>query len=374
MATVFRDIVGADRGFSVGADVYARTADGADISGIWNEFQAALNLFNATRGPLVALFTHTTTDAAQSLPLDGGRVEFEVASEFGVPKAGRAEPEFFVAGYPLEWYDLALRYTTKFLRDATRAEVEAQQSAAFSASDELQFRLALRSVLTPATAASRRTNDVGAPIYSLYAGSADDAPPSFKGRSFGSGHTHYLVSGSTEIDGQDLDDVIEHVAHHGYGIGSGEQIVLVVHPNEGKKIRGFRAGVNSPYDFIPAQGGVPYITTETIVGSSPNGQFNGLDVIGQFGTALVVETYDAFAGYVIAVAHSGANSNRNVLAARSHATPAWRGLRLMPGSVSQQYPLVDATYGIGIGFGVRNRGAAAVIQIKASGQYTPPTI
>ena len=362
------------RGFHVAGDVFQKTVDGVDLSGIWDDFQTALRMYNSTKSPILALFTYGTPKSADTVPLDGGRLDFEEASEFGVPASQRVEPDYFVAGYDLHWYDLAQRFTAAFLRDATAEQVSAQHVAAIEGSDRLQFRLAMRSVLTPALLGIRPANSEGQSIYSLYAGSSDDAPPEYKGRTFTAGHTHFLVSNSAAVDGQDLEDVAEHVAHHGFGVDSGSRIVLLVHPNEGKTIRGFRAGVGgSPYDFIPAQGGVPYITSENIVGQIPEGAFNGLPVIGSFGKSLVVETYDAWPGYVVAVAHSGNNSSRNVLAVRSHTRPELKGLRLIAGS-NTKYPLTESTYGLGVGFGIRNRGAAAIVQIKASGAYTAPVI
>lgn len=362
------------RGFNVAADVFSKTVDGVDLGGIWTEFQNALQQYNSTREPLLALLTYSTTKSAEPFPLNGELMEFEEASEFGVPQSQRVEPKYFIAGYDLNWYDLAQRYTASYLRDATSEEVRTLHSAAMEASDRLQFRLAMKALLEPASAGLRDVNPEGQSIYSLYAGSADDTPPDYKGRTFASGHTHYLTSGAATIDGGDLEDVIEQVAHHGYGINAGEQIILLVHPDQGKDVRGFRAGVNnSPYDFIPAQGSAPYITSDNIVGQIPAGSFNGLTVIGSFGKALIVETYDAFSGYVVAIGYAGANSPRNALALRSHIRPELKGLRLIPGG-NDRYPLSESTYGLGVGFGVRNRGAAAVIQITASGTYTAPTI
>lgn len=362
------------RGFNVAADVFQRTVDGVDLGGIWTEFQDALTQYNKGKAPILALFTHPTTKSGDPFAVDGGRLDFEEASEFGVPQSGRVKPDHYVIGYDLKWFDLAQRFTAAFLRDATAEEVRTQHVAAMEASDRLQFKMAMARLLTPVLSGARATNPEGQSIYSLYAGSTDDAPPEYKGRTFAGSHTHYLVSAAATVDGQDLEDVIEHVAHHGYGVNAGERIILLVHPDEGKTIRGFRAGVNgSPYDFIPAAGGVPYITSENIVGSLPSSDFNGLPVIGSFGKALVVETYDAWSGYVVAVAFGGVNSSRNALAIRSHVRPELKGLRLIPGG-NDKYPLSESLYGVGVGFGVRNRGAAAVIQIKESGSYEAPTL
>lgn len=373
MTFIFRDIVGAERGFNVAADILTNTIDGVDLNQLWSDYAAALSLWNSQRDPFMSILSFDTTDAAQALPLDGGTVDFELASEFGTPKAGRPEPKNYVVGFPLEWYDLGARFTAKFLRDAPRSQVDAVQNAAFEADNRLQFKLALTALVTPRASGSRELNEIDAPIHSLYAGSSDDAPPSFAGRTFSASHNHYLVSGAADIDGQDLEDVIAHIAEHGHGINPGERIVLLVHPNEAKKIRGFRAGVaSSPYDFIPSSTAPAFITTENIIGALPPSDFSGLEVIGSFGKALIVESYYAFAGYVVGVAVAGSNSPRNVLARRSHPRRELKGVQIVPGA--SRYPLVGAYYSLGVGFGVRNRGAAAVMQIKASGSYVAPSI
>ena len=42
-------------------------------------------------------------------------------------------------------------------------------------------------------------------------------PPPYLGNTFDGTHTHYLTSGSTVIDSQDIEDMIRHVKEHGYG-------------------------------------------------------------------------------------------------------------------------------------------------------------
>ncbi|HEX4443250.1 MAG TPA: hypothetical protein VHZ81_06735 [Galbitalea sp.] len=370
----FMDIVGADRGFNVHADILTTTIDGADLNGVWDELVEALGIFNASRDPIVALMSYNTTLSAEALPLDPSTMNFELASEFGIPTAGRSTPKTYVVGYPLEWYDLALRYTARFLRDAPSSQITAQHIAAQEASDHLLFRNALTTLTTPALLGSRFVNEEGASIYSLYAGSSDDAPPSFAGKTFSSDHNHYLVSGAATVDGQDLDDLISTIAEHGFGINVGEKIVILVHPDQGRTIRGFRAGVaDSPYDFIPSEQNPAYLSTEFIVGDLPPATFNGLDVIGSFGSALIVESYFALSGYLVGIAVAGGNSPRNALAIRSHPRPELKGLTLTGGS-NPRYPLFDSGYSLGVGFGVRNRGAAAVVKIAASGSYTAPTV
>jgi hypothetical protein len=51
----------------------------------------------------------------------------------------------------------------------------------------------------------------------------------------------------------------------------------------------------------------------------------------------------------------------------------YRGLRSIPG-VRPGYPLQDSFWARCIGVGTRHRGAAAVMQIKATGNYVAPVI
>lgn len=363
------------RGFNVAADVITATTDGTDLNILWDEYKASLDIWNKGRDAVSALFTFNTTRPTDALPLDGGTPDFELASEFGLPKSGRADPRTYTVGFPLKWYDQATRFTQLFLRDATTKQVDIQHEAVLEADNRLLFAAVMRALTTKTTMGTRPRNELDVPIYSLYSGEADDTPPEYAAQTFAPGHNHYLVSGGSVIDGQDLDDLIVHVTHHGYGTAPSERVVLMMHPTQAKVVRGFRAGIGSPaspYDFIPAIDAPAYITDENIIGDRPAGDFKGLRVFGSFGDALLVEDYHLPVGYVIAVATSGANSPRNPLAFRQHERKSLQGLTLFPGDRSGNYPLIESYYQRGFGVGVRNRGAAAVLQIKASGSYESP--
>ena len=375
----FRDITGADRGFNVGADVLTRTVDGVNLNDLWEEFNESLTIANDHRNLIARLFTFDTTASTDSLPLETNGWDFEKASEFGQPQSGRVAPEGYLVGFPLEWYDTATRFTRKFLRDATAQQVQAQHVAAIEADNRLLFRNTLTALTSMTTSANRAVNENGAPIYSLYGGSTDDTPPAFAGRAFSAGHTHYVVSGAATVDGGDLRDLIEHIQHHGHGLPSqGERIILMVHPTQGETIRGLRRNDSSPetapFDFIPSVSAPAYLTDESIVGDQAPSQFNGIPIIGSYGDAWIFESYYIPAGYVLAVGTAGPNRDRNPLAFRQHPAAESRGLRLIQGVQSSvNYPLINSIYERGFGVGVRNRGAAAVMQVKASGSYVDPT-
>src|SRR5690606_7061834 len=125
-------------------------------------------------------------------------------------------------------------FTEKFLMDASQAQVDAQHAAALEANNRLLFAATLRALMTKTTLGSRPTNEQGVDIFSLYDGSSDSKPPTFAGKTFSSGHTHYLVSGAATVDGQDLSDLVDHVTEHGYAVNGRERIVVLVHPDQGK--------------------------------------------------------------------------------------------------------------------------------------------
>lgn len=378
MDTVIRDIYGADRGFNVAADIQTRTADGYPLIDIYREFVDALNEWNQSRNVFSALFTSVTTDSFFQLPTNPEQgEEFELQSEFGVPKAMRRNVDYFRMGLPLDFYDAATRFTQAFLRDASREQVELQFSNALEADNRLVFRKTMQALTTKVTAGNRDTNENGVEIFDLWDGSAGETPPPFAGKTFSAGHSHYLVSGAAALDSGDIEALISTIQEHGFGLrNTGERLIVLVHPDEANAIATWRRGVENAnsavakYDFIPAQGAPAYLTDETIVGDRPPATYNSLAIEGSYGDAWIIKDYQVPTGYVIATATSGSGSTRNPLAIREHVNSEYRGLRLL---TVDNHPLRNAYFQRGFGVGVRNRSAAAVMQIKASGSYVDPT-
>ncbi|WP_029263500.1 MULTISPECIES: hypothetical protein [unclassified Microbacterium] len=370
-----RDIVGADRGISTQSDILTRTADGVNLNRLWNEFVDDLAAWNETRNVIANLFASNTSESFALLPNGGSTVTMEKSSEFGVPTASRVTPEQLRMGFPLEWFDAGVRYTRRFLRDATAEQIRAQHAGVLEADNRLVFANTM-SALTNRTAGARPVNENGVTIYDLWDGTAGEVPPSYAGKTFTDSHTHYLVSGAATVDGGDLKSLIDTIQEHGHGLrSSNEQIVIFANPIEADVITGFRRDEanpgKDPYDFIPSVSAPAYLTDVTIVGDKAPAQFNGVAIEGSYGDAWITKNHFIPAGYVIAVATAGPRNSRNPLWFREHPSADSRGLRLLP--TYERYPLVDATYEHGFGVGVRHRSAAAVVQIKASGSYQNPT-
>jgi len=360
------------RGYNALGDVIKKTVDGRDLNNLWDEFQQTIALRNAQRDAIMNLFTFPTTLAADEVLQGQTGDDFEEASEYGEPKSFRAPSTTLKMGFGFKWYDAATRFTWKYLAEASASQIESVHSAALDADNRLVWRLVMNGLLTKTSIATRPVNEDGVPIFALYDGDTDATPPDFAGQSFAAGHQHYLTSGATVIDGTDLKDVIKHVTHHGFGIGDGSRVIILCHPTEADTIRGLRVTGGAPFDFIASSDAPAYLTTLHVVGQQPPTELHGLKIIGSYGNALVVEDFFVPEGYVVAVATGGPGSALNPLGWREHKRPEFRGLRQIGGN-SKDYPLVDAFYSRAGGVGVRQRGAAAVMQVTA-GSYESPNL
>lgn len=374
---------GAPGGTNTGAhtqgDIIMRLTDGTDPNDLWAEFQATLDVWNASRQTIVDFLSFPVTSQIESVG-QGTTVDFELASEFGVPVAVREALTYFQMGYTLDWYDIATRYTWKFLLDSDSRQVEAVHQAILEADNRLIFTKVMNALF-------RNTNRIASinnqnyNVYALY--NADGTvPPPYKTNTFAGSHTHYLASGAATLDSADVEQLLDDLRSHGYGEDNGARLVLMVNKAQGDVIRGFRFnvannnGAIAKYDFIPAQGSPPVIIPNALIGagllggSQPPSSLDGLSVIGSYGPAFVVQEDYIPAGYLLLFATGGTASLNNPVGIREHANSAARGLQLVQGPIAQ-YPLQESYYRRGFGTGIRQRGAAIIMQVTA-GSYAIP--
>ncbi|GAA2052992.1 hypothetical protein GCM10009722_08220 [Williamsia deligens] len=365
---------GADaRGYSTEGDVLVnQTADGVDLNTIWAEAQTAMGLWNQKRSALASLISYQTVNSGDAIPQVIGGDHFEKASEFGEPTGLRSAPDALLLGYDFDDFDLASRMSWKFLRSASAEQVYAIISRAMEADNRLVTGTILRRLFDPA----QGINEYGQPVYGLYNGSDGMVPPPHAGQEFPSSTSHYLVSGNTALDPGDLTDAITQVQSKGFGTTQNSRLLVLAHPHEAEVAASFRAGeitngVESRYDFIPSSSAPAYLTPDNVVGQVAPGEFAGLEVLGSFGPAWICPSFYLPQGYIAVVATGGPNSSNNPVAARQHPNPAYQGLRQIPGN--GPYPLTSSFFQRSFGTGVRYRGAACIVQVKASGPYTAPT-
>jgi len=245
----------------------------------------------------------------------------------------------------------------------------------FEADNRLVSGTILRRLLDPAP----RFNEWQHTCYPIWSGDGM-VPPANLGKVFDGNHTHFLTSGSAHIDSADIEDMIRHVTEHGYGrLGSqGGRLIILAHPNQVEDMTFWRAGVEyatgktPKFDYVPSAAQPAYFTTEHLVGAIPPSDFNGLQVLGSYGDAWLIESHYVPAGYVIVAATGGLDEDMNVVGFREHENLAYQGLRHIPGR--GPFPITESFYARGFGVGVRHRGAAVVMQVTESASYTAPTI
>ena len=360
-------------GYNTEGDVLTQTADGRDLNEIWAEFNQTLLAWNQSRSTLVSALSFPVTSPIEDVP-QVANVDFEVATEFGVPKGVRGG-DYFSLGYDFEWYDVGEKFTWKYLAEATAGQVESVHNAVLEADNRLLFKKVLSSIFNNAnTTATIRQNNFT--VYRLY--NADGTvPPSYEFETFDGTHNHYLVSGAATVTSGDLDEMEEHLVEHGYGAQTGTTMILMVNRQELATIRSFRVATGASYDYIAGPGQAPWLlptNTGGVVfpqGSTVPSSFAGMNVAGAYGPWTIIENGWIPAGYMLGFASGGQNNAGNLVGLREHQNPGLRGLRVVKGR-EPDYPLIDSYYNRGFGTGIRQRGAGVVMQVKASGSYVIP--
>jgi hypothetical protein len=359
-------------GYNAAGDLLTQTIDGFDLNTIWTEFQQAVALVNEQRQTMLRLLTFPVTNPIERVAqISSG--DFERASEYGEPRGLRPSGAYFTLGYDFTDYDLAARFTWKFLRDAPASQVEAINTMAIEADNRLLYNKVMDTMYRN----TNRTADIygtDVNVYALY--NADGTiPPAYKTNTFDGTHTHYLVAGNATVQSGDLDDMYEHLRHHGYSAENGVKHLLFVNPAQANVIRTFRIATGASYDFIPAVGTPAQfmpVDMQLVNGQQAPSNISGFNVLGSYGYWTIVSD-DLFpAGYMLGIGSGGPENLNNPVGFREHPNPSFRGLRLVKGP-DPDYPLIDSFYQRSFGTGIRQRGGSVVMQIKASGSYDIPT-
>lgn len=376
-------------GYSARADILTRTRDGQDLNAIWDQYAAALASFNATRQPLIDLLSSPVTGIVDEIT-NPGTEQFELATEFGIAQSIRAVPTVQSRAYPFAWYDMRNGYTWRFLQKATVQQLDSVMSIAMEAENNLVFGQVMKSLFNNANRTAM-IDGFTSPFTVVALYNADGSYiPTYKGQTFSGSHNHYIGSGSntgqTAFDPQDFLDLAHLVEEHGYTKSQGYNVVFLMNPADANAsvvqfVRNttFTSGgattVKSLYDFIPTQSTNMTLMLPpgyTLVGGLAPNSFAGLDVAGSWGPYLIVTDNQIPAGYMVAAATAGNSTNLNIIGIREDENPALRGLVLKPGN-NNAYPLIDSHFIRGIGAGVRQRGAAAIMKLDATGgAYTVP--
>lgn len=378
--SVLLEIKGAERGFNERADVLLRAADGTDLNDFWDEANAAVAARNAQRNRLIDQLTFRVTDMAERVTVPAGGEDFEVASEYGLPKGIRTSPgNTFWRGYDFEFYDLAVRYTWMYIAEADIRELRAVTNQALEADNRLVFSRILRTLFNPINSTGLTDESIPVTVYKFYNGDGE-VPPQVGATTFLGTHNHYVTTQgmgtSATLNPASVTGMQNHLDHHGYTMLAGYRKVLWVNTQEYEVIRTWRVASGAPWDFIPDDtrtgGGVwvPDGSGGRYVGA-PQGRV--ADQVGTYGPWHVALNDLIPAGYLVGIVTGGPDNISNPIGLREHRNPAFRGLSLIPGN-RNGYPLIESFYQRGLGTGIRHRGAGVVMQVSGNATYTVPAI
>lgn len=374
MLTESFEIRGAELGFNERADAVIAAVDGTDLNDFWDEVQQTVALRNRQRGRLVDLLTFRVTELAEQVTLPTPS-DFEVASEYGLPKGIRTGLNRFWRGYDFNFYDLAVRYTWMFIAEADIRQLRQLNNAALEADNRLVFNKVMKTLFNPLNGTGITDNNLPVTVFKFY--NADgEVPPAYANYTHAGTHNHYLTTQGLSASATLVPAVVEamslHLDHHGYTYQSGYTKVLWVNKQEADVIRTWRVATGATYDFIPdpsQYGGGFYVPTDQKLVGQPQGKVPGQ--IGTYGPWHIVEEDYIPAGYLSGIVTGGPDNISNPIGLREHKNPSYRGLKIIPGDKAG-YPLVESFYQRGLGTGIRHRGAGIVVQVSGNASYTVP--
>jgi hypothetical protein len=368
-------ISGDDAGTNEAADAVHAAADGTDLNDFWDEVQQVVAARNAQRDRLIGALTFRVTELAEEVTLPSP-VDFEKSSEYGLPKSIRQAVSRFWRGYSFDFYDLAIRFTWRFIADADIRQLRQLTNSALEADDRLMFNQVFKCLFNSLNGTGITDQNLPVTVYKFYNGDAE-VPPTYKTNTFTAPHNHYLtthgISGSNTLVPATLDGMQTQLDHHGYGVDNGYNHVLWVNPQEEAIIRTFRVATGATWDFLqtaPYGGGIVQATDTRIVGQ-PTGTYRGQT--GTYGPWHVVKEDYIPAGYLVGLVSGGVDNIGNPIGLREHKNPRYRGLKVLPGN-NNDYPLIESFFQRGIGTGIRHRGAGVLCQVTSSDTYTIPAI
>lgn len=367
-------IAGGADGYNETADVLTRTVDGVPFEQLYAEIVDALALINANRSPLIERLTFPVTSPFEEImPIT--EEDFEEADEYAQPVGIRLGRPWNM-GFDMRYYDLGIRYTFRFLGRARSGQIRALLATAVEADRRLIATKILQQLFQNTNkAATLEDTGTAVTVYPLYNGDVTAlpvAPPAWKSYSHTTTHTHFLASGAATANSGDLDEMFDHIYHHGHVEGA--ELLLFVNRQEAKIIRKFKVPTDD-YDFIPAVG-VPGSTfLGTMVGTLASPPSDGLATfpgfIGNYGPWSVIQEDYIPAGYMVGLASGGKYSIRNPIGLREHENEQLRGLKIIP--QFERYPLRESFYHHALGTGVRYPGSGVVMKVTAS-TYTVPSV
>lgn len=326
--------------------------------------QAELAVHNTLMGDMTSLLVSPVSNRivpdASGILFDGEMREVDEYGRVATQKTGQPEQ----IGVPLRRYQFGVGFTGDFLNRATPAQVALSTFNAEAADRRNNIQLIRNTLFNPTntTFSDFLRDNMELKVKALYNNDGTVPPIGPNAESFNSSHNHYM--GFTAFNAANLNALILNVAEHTNDARI-EVYLNVAQEAAVRAFEGFTPAVD-PQIIVNAQ------TNVTVARLNTGRQNNRL--IGRFNGADIWVKSWVFPNYAAAV---DANAAVKPLGRREptgeDSVVGSPGLRMVGTIVT--FPLQSEYWGREVGYGVRNRGAAAVAQFNAAqaGVYEDPT-
>mgnify|MGYP000688716211 CR=1 FL=1 len=311
--------------------------------------QLMMDMFNQYATPTTA---REEADGLGQI-LDG---EFEEADEFSRVRTQKITGGQKL-GFPLRKFQFANGWTLEYLERATVAHLAVQALNVQQADVRNKMTYMKKALFSPTNYTFRDSNvtevvDIG--VKALLNGDGSIPPNGPNGETFNGNHTHYV--GATTLTTAALDALILNVTEH----TSNANVQIHINQAQEAGIRGL-TGFIAAWDARIAVANTVTMTNQRLDNSNTQKRF-----IGFYNGAEVFVKPWVYASYIVAI---DVNAPTRVLRMRNPVENA-SGLHLA-GRVSP-FPLQSEYFQSFFGFGVKNRGAAAILYIGNT-TYADPT-
>lgn len=327
-------------------------------------FEAELEAHNRLTMAMIADLASVTTERED---VYGGASDnvMQKVDEYGDAPTKKGGPGGPVA-YPLYKHQLNTGYTEEFMLKGSVAEMRTRlidAEVAHKRAIVAGIKTALYTATNTAFVDSLgRPQGVTLTLRALINADGQPIPAGPNGETYtASTETHYTAEATLTAAG--LRASVRKVLLKGHD--NAPQIAINLADSETvAALSGFVATVNANVNLVPTSTGVIPVADRGPVGNRMIGTFDDVPVY--------VKPW-AIAGYALTY---DAGTTNKVLRMRQEPIPSLQGLRLINPDESghKSHPLYARVAEARFGFGVHNRGAAAVHEFGVDGTYTTPSI
>ncbi len=314
------------------------TTDDIDSRMLYKEFQEGVDIYNQAEPAVVNRFMRKSVK--ESVRVWQRNMAFVIASEgFQADwQKGRAM-EISLA---LDKFALGLAYTKEMIQDETADEIKQSQKGALAADKNLLMRRFIYQATRKGSGAvSSGWWDGNMSAASLR------APPPYKGNTFTTGHNHFDVSGSPDMQLSYFSAMKKEIREHGYK----GPLWMFMHSDQIEQMENL-AGWD--------KAATPTDIQQTVA-------TKGFEAVKLFQGFTIIHEDWIPSGYMMAI-----EGKVKPMTMREPLNAKGRGLKLWKGPY-EDYPLSEAYYDRRFDMTVVHRGAGTVLQITANATYTNPT-